>query len=56
MSENKSKNSIDKVKCEVNTCYYYVPGNGCCAENIEIKPRNADNIEQTDCATFIRHN
>lgn len=40
------------IKCVVNTCTYYMSGDHCSAEKIEIQPRNASNTEETDCATF----
>lgn len=49
----KEHDPIGRVKCVVNTCHYYESGNHCTAEHIEIQPRNADNTETTDCATFI---
>ncbi|AGC67648.1 hypothetical protein Cst_c06300 [Thermoclostridium stercorarium subsp. stercorarium DSM 8532] len=41
------------VKCVVNSCYYYMAGDRCSAERIEVQPRNASSSEETDCATFI---
>lgn len=49
----KEDNPINRVKCVVNTCHYYEEGNHCTAEHIEIQPKNADNTETTDCATFV---
>jgi hypothetical protein len=43
------------IKCVVNTCHYYMNGDHCSAERIEVQPRNAGNSEDTDCATFIPH-
>lgn len=54
MKVNKMSNPNTGIKCEVNTCYYYMYGDQCSAEKIEVKPKNALNSEQTDCATFIR--
>ena len=44
------------VKCVVNSCYYYMSGDKCSAEKIEVQPRNANTSEETDCATFIPQN
>jgi hypothetical protein len=41
------------VKCVVNTCHYYMSGDHCAAQQIEVQPRNASNAEQTDCTTFM---
>lgn len=49
----KEDDPIGRVKCVVNSCQYYHDGNHCMAEHIEIQPRNADNTEETDCATFV---
>lgn len=43
---------IDGVKCIVNTCKYHHPGDLCSAGKIEIKPRDAQSTEETDCNTF----
>lgn len=44
---------INRVKCVVDSCQYYEPGNMCKAEYIEIQPPDAAETETTDCATFI---
>jgi hypothetical protein len=41
------------IKCVVNTCHYYMEGDHCCAEQIEVQPRNASDSQDTDCATFL---
>lgn len=40
------------IKCVVNTCEYYMNGDHCSAEKIQVEPRNASESDQTDCATF----
>ncbi len=44
------------VKCEVNTCTHWVPGNLCGAANIDIlheeEGRMSETAEQTECKTF----
>lgn len=42
----------DGIKCEVNTCYYYMNGDYCSASKIEVQHKNAATSEDTDCATF----
>lgn len=40
------------IKCGVNTCHYYMQGDYCTAEKIEVQPRNASSSQETDCVTF----
>lgn len=40
------------IKCVVNTCYYYMNGDHCAADKIEVQPKNAHDTQETDCATF----
>lgn len=44
--------SIERVKCVVDSCTYWLSGNRCEASAIEIQPPNARNTQETDCATF----
>ncbi|MCI1581640.1 MAG: DUF1540 domain-containing protein [Clostridium beijerinckii] len=44
------------IKCVVNTCQYYMSGDHCCAQQIEVQPKNASDTQETDCATFIPEN
>lgn len=44
--------SLDGVKCVVNSCMYHTNGDRCTAKKIEIRPRNASKSDDTDCATF----
>lgn len=48
----ENREALDGVKCVVNTCHYYKDGDHCTANKIEIRPRNAESSEETDCATF----
>lgn len=41
------------IKCVVNTCHYYMQGDYCTAEKIEVQPKNAVDSQETDCSTFI---
>ncbi|MDR3552986.1 MAG: DUF1540 domain-containing protein [Clostridia bacterium] len=40
------------VRCVVDSCHYYMSGDRCGAEYIEIRPKDAETCEETDCATF----
>jgi len=52
MRVEKTSQAINRVKCVVNSCEYYESGDHCRAAQIEIQPRNAANMEETDCVTF----
>jgi len=56
MSVRKMKQPNRGIKCKVNTCHYYMPGEHCYAETIEVHPENASCSEDTGCKTFIPHN
>jgi len=53
MRVNKMNQPNPGVKCVVNSCYYYMSGDKCSAEKIEVQPNNASSTQETDCATFI---
>lgn len=53
MTAKKMNYPNDGIKCIVDTCSYYMPGDHCCAEQIEVKAKDASTSNQTDCATFI---
>lgn len=53
MSVEKMNHPNEGVKCVVNTCSYYLSGDHCSAEIIEVRARDASTSNQTDCATFI---
>ena len=53
MKVNKMNHPNQGIKCIVNTCHYYMPGDHCSAEIIEVQPRNAADKQETDCATFV---
>ncbi len=40
------------IRCVVNTCEYYMHGDHCSAEMIEVQPPNARDTQETDCVTF----
>lgn len=49
---SRKSDPISRVKCVVNSCYYYQSGDKCVAEQIEVKPPNSSSTEDTDCNTF----
>lgn len=53
MDGSRTGNAISRVKCVVDTCTYWKQGNHCHAEAIEIQPRNARSVQDTDCGTFM---
>ncbi|KNY28815.1 DUF1540 domain-containing protein [Pseudobacteroides cellulosolvens] len=53
MSVKKMDRPNSGIKCVVNSCHYYMSGDYCAAERIEVQPRNAADSQETDCATFI---
>jgi hypothetical protein len=53
MRPRKMDQPNEGIKCIVNTCHYYMSGEKCSAEKIEVEPKNAGNTQETDCATFI---
>lgn len=53
MKPEKMSSPNTGIKCVVNTCHYYMSGDHCAAQQIEVQPRDASNTEQTDCATFM---
>ena len=52
MRVNKMNHPNSGIKCMVNSCNYYMSGDHCSAEKIEVRPKNASDSQQTDCATF----
>lgn len=42
----------DGIRCIVSSCDYYMNGDHCSAEKINVEPRNAHQSGETDCATF----
>jgi hypothetical protein len=53
MAIRKMDKPNEGIKCIVNTCEYYMSGDHCAAERIQVEPRNAQDSEETDCATFV---
>ena len=56
MEVKKMNHPNEGIKCEVNTCQYYMAGDHCTAEKIQVTPRNAMDSQETDCSTFIPKN
>lgn len=54
MAIRKMEKPNEGIKCIVNTCEYYMNGDHCAAEQIQIEPRNAVDSEETDCSTFTK--
>ncbi len=52
MKAQKMDHPNEGIKCIVNTCTYYMQGDYCSADRIEVQPRNASNSQETDCSTF----
>ncbi|WHH60259.1 DUF1540 domain-containing protein [Petroclostridium sp. X23] len=48
----KQNQPLGGVKCVVNSCEFYGNGDHCMASAIEVQPRNAQDTQETDCATF----
>ena len=40
------------VKSSENTCTYYLNGDYCSADQIQVMPKNAHSAQETDCMTF----
>jgi hypothetical protein len=53
MIQEKMNHANPGIKCIVNSGYYYLQGDQCSAERIEVQPKNARDTQETDCATFI---
>jgi hypothetical protein len=53
MNANKMNHPNPGIKCVVNTCNYYMAGDYCSADKIEVQHKNAGTSQETDCATFV---
>lgn len=49
---SRASEPISRVRCVVDSCYFYQSGDKCIAESIEVKPPNSSSTEETDCNTF----
>ena len=56
MHPEKMSSPNQGIKCVVNTCHYYMSGDHCTAQQIEVQPKNASDTQETDCTTFMREN
>jgi hypothetical protein len=56
MKAEKMSSPNTGIKCVVNTCHYYMSGDHCTAQQIEVQPKNAHDAQETDCATFMPEN
>lgn len=56
MSVKKMNQPNRGIRCLVNTCHYYMQGDHCTAEKIEVEPKNATDTQETDCSTFLPEN
>ncbi len=48
----ENKQTLEGVKCIVNSCQYHQEGNRCSAKSILVEPKNAKSSDDTDCSTF----
>lgn len=53
MSVEKMNKPNEGIKCLVNSCHYYLSGDYCSAQKIEVRGRDSTSSDETDCATFI---
>lgn len=56
MATKKMDKPNEGIRCIVNTCEYYMNGDHCTAEQIQVEPRNAQDSDETDCGTFAPKN
>ncbi len=54
MQSHKMNEANPGVKCQVSSCYYYMSGDHCSADRIEVLPRHATTSSETDCGTFTK--
>ena len=54
MQEKMRGNHLSGVKCVVNSCHYNEKGDRCTASSIEIQSRDANTVNETDCATYTK--
>ena len=53
MRAKKMEHPNQGIKCLVESCHYYMQGDHCCADMIEVQPKHAENSQETDCSTFF---
>ncbi len=54
MQAHKMNHANPGIKCQVQSCYYYLNGDKCTADCIEVMPRDANSKSETDCGTFAK--
>lgn len=52
MQSHKMNTPNPGIKCQVRACYYYMDGDHCTADRIEVMPMDATDTQETDCGTF----
>lgn len=52
MKANKMDHPNGGISCQVSNCQYYMTGNYCSADKIQVTPQHANNTKDTDCSTF----
>lgn len=55
MQAKKMEVANPGIRCAVDTCHYYMCGDHCCAEQIQVGPKGALGSGDTDCTTFVPH-
>jgi hypothetical protein len=53
MKAKKMDHPNQSIVCEVSNCQYFMTGNYCSADKIQVTPQHANNSGDTDCATFV---
>jgi hypothetical protein len=54
MQSRKTDRPNPGIRCQVNTCFYYMNGDLCTADRIEVLSRDAHNTDETNCNTFAK--
>lgn len=52
--DEKSRDHIQGIHCDVTNCVYHDPNDKCSAEHIKVGPTFATTSADTACATFKR--
>ena len=53
MKANKMDHPNQGILCEVTSCQYNMNGSQCSADKIQVTPKGATTVGETDCSTFI---
>jgi len=56
MKVKKMNRPNEGIKCMVDTCKYYMNGDYCTAEKIEVTKKYDDGRQDADCATYTPEN